>query len=44
VRRTIFTDEHEQFPQMVRTFLAKEYRGRSSDAIRHRPLPGVVRT
>jgi len=24
VRRTIFTDEHEQFRQMVRTFLAKE--------------------
>ena len=24
MRRTIFTDEHEQFRQMVRTFLAKE--------------------
>jgi acyl-CoA dehydrogenase len=24
VRRTIFTDEHEQFRQMVRAFLEKE--------------------
>jgi len=34
VRRTIFTDEHEQFRQMVRAFLEKECVPRPVRALR----------